>query len=114
MPGDSAYIESHRDDGHNYGCSFIEFDGKGGFLGYDQFENALKVLDTRKAQSDVLLVIYCHGWMNNAQSGDVLHASTRAANTRYAGRLGVRPSSTSPHRQDRRGGNFLTWRTDQL
>jgi hypothetical protein len=21
----------------------------------------------------VLLVIYCHGWMNNAQSGDVLH-----------------------------------------
>jgi len=72
-PGDSAYIESHRADGHNYGCSFIEFDGKGGFLGCDQFENALKVLDTRKAQSDVLLVIYCHGWMNNAQSEDVLH-----------------------------------------
>src|SRR3984893_9177936 len=73
MPGNSAYIESHRADGHNYGCSFIEFDGKGSFLGVDQFENSLKVLDTRKARSDVLLVIYCHGWMNNAQSGDVLH-----------------------------------------
>jgi hypothetical protein len=67
--GDSAYIESQRSDGHNYGCSFIEFDGKGSFLGEDQFENALKVLDARKARSDVLLVIYCHGWMNNAQSG---------------------------------------------
>ena len=71
--GNSAYIESHRADGHNYGCSFIEFDGKGSFLGDDQFENSLKVLDTRKARSNVLLVIYCHGWMNNAQSGDVLH-----------------------------------------
>jgi hypothetical protein len=72
-PSNSAYIESHRADGHNYGCSFIEFDGKGSFLGYDQFENSLKVLDTQKARSDVLLVIYCHGWMNNAQSEDVLH-----------------------------------------
>src|SRR5258708_19668050 len=71
--GDSAYIESHRGDGHNYGCSFIEFDGKGSFLGEDQFENASKVLDARKARSDVLLIIYCHGWMNNAQSGDLLH-----------------------------------------
>src|SRR5260370_35825150 len=72
-PGDSAYIESHRADGHNYGCSFIEFDGKGGFLGIDQFENALKVLETRKAQSDVLLVIYCHGGMKHARSTHVLH-----------------------------------------
>jgi hypothetical protein len=71
--GDSAYIESHRPVGPNYGCSFIEFDGKGGFLDYRQFDNALRVLQTRKAQSNVLLVIYCHGWNNNAQSGDVLH-----------------------------------------
>jgi len=47
-PGNSAYIESHRADGHNYGCSFIEFNGKGSFLGVDQFENSLKVLDTQK------------------------------------------------------------------
>jgi hypothetical protein len=71
-PGASAYIESHRPDGHNYGCSFIEFDGKGGFLGFDQFSHALAVLSQRKEQSNVLLVIYCHGWNNNAQSGDVL------------------------------------------
>jgi hypothetical protein len=38
MPGNSAYLESHRANGHNYGCSFIEFDGKGSFLGHDQFE----------------------------------------------------------------------------
>src|SRR5258708_19419094 len=70
--GDSAYIESHRAGGNNYGCSFIEFYGKGSFLGEDQFENALEGLDARKARSAVLLVIYFNGWVNNAQSLAVL------------------------------------------
>ncbi len=71
--GSRLYIESHRPNGPNYGCSFIEFDGKGGFLNYEQFEKALQILEARKAPSNILLVIYCHGWNNNAQSGDVLH-----------------------------------------
>src|SRR5579864_2361181 len=71
-PGDSAYLESHRAAGPNYGCSFIEFDGKGGFLSFNQFSTAERRLKERKAKSSVLLVIYCHGWNNNSQSADVL------------------------------------------
>ena len=107
-PGDSAYIESQRPTGANYGCSFIEFDGKGGFLSFGQFDKALNVLNARKAQSDVLLVIYCHGWNNNAQSGDVLHfvsflrrlsdsTSIRSKNLRVEGvYLGWRGSQYKP------------------
>lgn len=68
----SAYIEFRRETGPNYGCSFIEFDGKGGFLDFGQFKHALSRLDELKARSDVLLVLYCHGWNNNPQSADVI------------------------------------------
>ena len=95
-PGNTAYIQSHRSDGRNYGCSFIEFDGRGGLLDFDQLTNAGKVLDGRKKDSNVLLVIYCHGWNNNAQSEDVLRfvsflrrlsdsSSVRTANLRVEG-----------------------------
>src|SRR5260370_35552164 len=103
--GDSAYIESHRAGGNNYGCSFIEFDGKGSFLGEGQFENALEVLDARKARSDVLLVICCHGWMNNAQSGDVLHFVI------FPRRL--TDSSSIPLQNLRVEGVYLGWRGAQ-
>lgn len=71
-PGDSAYIESKRKEGTNYGCSFIEFDGRGGFLNFPQYSHAKAMLQKLKAKSNVLLVIYCHGWNNNAQSADVI------------------------------------------
>lgn len=70
---DAAYIESNRTNGSNYGCSFIEFDGKGGYLSFAQYQHARSILEKRKAKSNVLLVMYCHGWNNNAQSSDVIH-----------------------------------------
>lgn len=71
-PGESALVTSHRPSKYrNYGCSFIEFDGRGGFLEYGQFVGARAELARLKAQSNVLLVLYCHGWQNNAQSADV-------------------------------------------
>lgn len=104
-PGDSAYIESHRSDGRNYGCSFIEFDGRGGFIRYNQLLNALKVLDERKQRSSVLLVIYCHGWNNNSESGDVL---------RFMGFL-QRLSDSDAIRAEglRVEGAYLAWRGSQ-
>src|SRR5258708_21219460 len=66
--GDSAYIESHRAGGNKYGFSFIEFYGKGSFLGEDQFQKAFKVLHARKAGSDANLFNYCHWRMNNTPS----------------------------------------------
>lgn len=70
--GDSAYLQSHRAVRPNYGCSFIEFDGKGGFLSFEQYSAAERRLKRLKSQSSVLLVIYCHGWNNNSQSADVV------------------------------------------
>ena len=72
-PGDSPYIESNGANGPKYGCSFIEFDGKGGVLDYNQYQHATEVLKKRAASSNVLLVLYCHGWNNNAQSTDVIN-----------------------------------------
>ena len=104
-PADSAYIESHRPNSANYGCSFIEFDGKGGFLDFGQFDHAVKVLDDRKKQSNVLLVIYCHGWNNNAQSGDVLHFVS------FLRRLS--DSNSIRSKEMRVEGVYLAWRGSQ-
>src|ERR1700736_4461048 len=71
-PGDDAYLVSHREAGPNYGCSFIEFDGKGGFLNFEQYQRAQERLKQLRNKSNVLLVIYAHGWNNNAQSADVI------------------------------------------
>lgn len=75
-PGESAYVESNglsgRNLGRKYGCSFIEFDGKGGFLDVTQLKHAKEILTERATASNVLLVLYCHGWNNNAQSDDVI------------------------------------------
>jgi hypothetical protein len=102
---DSAYIESHRKIGPNYGCSFIEFDGKGGFLDYGQYQHALAKLDELKARSDVLLVIYCHGWNNNPQSGDVI---------RFVGFLRRLADSGSIRAKHLRvEGVYLAWRGSQ-
>ena len=74
--GDSAresyYIETADTAEAKFSCSFIEFDGMGDYLLFEQHEDAWKrVLGLAKA-TPVLLVIYCHGWKNNSQSGDVL------------------------------------------
>src|SRR5438270_4811932 len=63
-PAEDAYIESRHSVGQNYGCSFIEFDGNGGFLSFDHYAQAQKRLKQLKAKSDLLLIIYCHGWNN--------------------------------------------------
>jgi hypothetical protein len=104
-PGNTAYIESQRVGGRNYGCSFIEFDGRGGMLDFNQLTDAKKVLDERKRASDVLLVIYCHGWNNNAQSGDVL---------RFVSFLRRLSDSTSIQAAGIRvEGVYLAWRGSQ-
>jgi hypothetical protein len=49
MPGNSANLESHRADGHNYGCSFIEFVAKAVYLVMTGSRNSLKVLGQPKS-----------------------------------------------------------------
>jgi len=100
-PGESAYIESNGNEGPKYGCSFIEFDGKGGFLDYNQLRNAKLVLKKRAITSNVLLVIYCHGWNNNAQSDDVIQFMS------FLRRLSI------TKRNLRVEGVYLSWRGSQ-
>lgn len=72
-PARSAYIESQG--ALKYACSFVEFDGKGDLLAPEQVVNLEHRLhdEAGKAGSHVILVFYCHGWRNNAQSGDVAY-----------------------------------------
>lgn len=69
----SASLESRGGDSPNYGCSFIEFDGKGGFLNFGQLNEAVANMEGLKKKGPVMLVLYAHGWQNNAQSNDVLY-----------------------------------------
>jgi hypothetical protein len=73
VPARSDYIESRGP--HKYACSFVEFDGKGDLLAPEQVVNLENRLRKEAAAGGprILLVFYCHGWRNNAQSGDVAY-----------------------------------------
>jgi len=53
-------------------CSFVEFDERGDFLDFDQHLDCRRRLKNLTDQGNFLLVIYCHGWKNSSQSGDVV------------------------------------------
>ena len=55
-------------------CSFVEFDERGDYLDFEQHTNAWKRIRQLSTESTngLILVIYCHGWKNNVQSGDVV------------------------------------------
>jgi len=102
--GDSPSIEGHTPGGATYGCKFIEFDGKGGIINYAQFDDAQKFLTAETKKRPVLLIIYCHGWQNNAQSGDVLRFVT------FLKQLADTPELKG-HRVE---GVFLGWRGSEF
>ena len=94
---DAWYIQGQTAPGRGgqeYSCSFVEFDERGDFLDFDQHTIAWKKILQFSAESrPVLLVIYCHGWKNNSQSGDVLSfnrfLSRLAGSEPYAGKYRV-------------------------
>ena len=52
-------------------CSFVEFDERGDFLDFNQHRACQETLKNLAKTGKLILVIYCHGWKNNSQSGDV-------------------------------------------
>lgn len=101
-PFESYYIESSDAPGPKFSCSFIEFDGMGDYLLFEQHENAWKHLLRLADDSTVLLVMYCHGWKNNSQSADVLRFNAflrQLASTQW-----VRKREFRVH------GVYLAWR----
>ncbi len=71
--GLSAYIEGKNSDGVPISCSFVEFDERGDFLDFQQHRDCEERIRTMVDSGQrVLVMIYCHGWKNNSQSGDVI------------------------------------------
>src|SRR5258705_10085658 len=67
----SWFIEGKVRTGAPVSCSFVEFDERGDFLDFRQHTDCEARLRTLIESNSVLLLIYCHGWRNNSQSGDV-------------------------------------------
>src|SRR5437588_1202803 len=71
--GESWFIESSANaDASVHSCSFVEFDGQGDYINFEQHQHAWKKVSELARQQPLLLVIYCHGWKNNSQSSDVV------------------------------------------
>src|SRR5262245_44675806 len=71
---DAWYIESQPTNGAKpISCSFVEFDERGDYLDFQQHRHAYtKIKGLAQDDERLLVVIYVHGWKNNAQSGDVV------------------------------------------
>lgn len=99
---DSWYIEGKDENAQTFSCSFVEFDGRGDYIDFNQHRAAwTKVKELSDAQK-ILLVFYCHGWKNNSQSGDVLEFNE------FLGRLSASPF-VGAHGY-RVHGVYLSWR----
>ena len=73
--GKRAFIEA-TNAVNPYSCSFVEFDGRGDYIDFQQHHDCWNKIKKFAEDEGVLLVIYCHGWKNNSQSGDVLKFNT--------------------------------------
>lgn len=70
---------------YEYSCSFVEFDGRGDYIDFRQHRYAWEKAKKLAEKQKILLVIYCHGWKNNSQSGDVVEFNS------FLGRLAASP-----------------------
>jgi hypothetical protein len=81
-------------------CSFVEFDGRGDYVDFEQHLDAWHRVRDLANKQPLLLVTYCHGWKNNSQSSDVV---------RFVDFLG-RLASTQAVSGYRVHGVYLGWR----
>jgi len=105
LPADAWYIQSKPADGSKpYSCSFVEFDERGDYLDFTQQRRSWEKIKELSfdQKEELLLVMYCHGWKNNSQSGDVLSFN------RFLGRLAASPDIQK--RNLRVHGVYLAWR----
>jgi hypothetical protein len=102
-PGESWFIESLKTDGASiHSCSFVEFDGQGDYVNFDQHQHVWEKVAELARRQQLLLVIYCHGWKNNSQSYDVVKFCD------FLGRLAA--SSVVANFGYRVHGVYLGWR----
>lgn len=61
--GDAAVESRNPTEGRHYDLAYVEFDEQGDFWDRDQLRRAVEVI---QRTSKPLLVVYVHGWQNNA------------------------------------------------
>lgn len=98
----SWFIEGRTPAGAAVSCSFVEFDERGDFLDFAQHTDCQARIRELVDAGPVLLVLYCHGWKNNSQSGDVAHFND------FLSRLA--DSDDMRQRHLRVHGVYLSWR----
>jgi hypothetical protein len=98
--GKSSFIETKAIE-TPYSYSFVEFDGRGDFIDFQQHQHCWSKIQEFSKDEGVLLVMYCHGWKNNSQSGDVLRFNSFLS--RLAKSEKVKGSGLRVH------GVFLSW-----
>jgi len=98
----SWLIEGRTDKGAALSCSFVEFDERGDFLDFQQHTSCEAQIASLVQSNRVLVVIYCHGWKNSSQSGDVLKFNSFLA--RLADSEEIRQRGMRVH------GVYLGWR----
>lgn len=102
-PGESWFVETAQDGAVPiHSCSFVEFDGHGDYIDFEQHEHAWRKVKELASKQPLLLVIYCHGWKNNSQSSDVVKF------TDFLGRLAATTAVASFNY--RVHGVYLGWR----
>jgi hypothetical protein len=101
--GKSWYIEGMAAAGVPISCSFIEFDERGDFLDFRQhLDCEARLKDLVDRGNKILLLIYCHGWKNSSQSGDVVAFNSFLS--RFAASEEIQKSGLRVH------GVYLGWR----
>src|SRR5207249_4236307 len=89
----SWFIAGKVTNGAQVSCSFVEFDERGDFLDFRQHTDCEARLRSLVESNRLLVLIYCHGWKNSSQSGDVAHFNSflaKLAESEEIQRLGLR------------------------
>ena len=98
----SWYIEGKTAPGVSISCSFVEFDERGDFLDFRQHLDCEARLKGLVERGKILLLVYCHGWKNSSQSGDVVAFNSFLS--RFAASEEIQKSGLRVH------GVYLGWR----
>ncbi|HZQ47793.1 MAG TPA: hypothetical protein VFC07_12315, partial [Verrucomicrobiae bacterium] len=102
----SWYIEGKAKNGAPISCSFVEFDERGDFLDFRQHLSCEATIKNLVQSTNVLVVVYCHGWKNNSQSGDVTEFNS------FLAKLAASPEISSGGL--RVHGVYLAWRGNSV
>jgi hypothetical protein len=101
---DAWFIEGKDTNARPFSCSFIEFDGRGDYIDFNQHKAAWQKVKELAEKEKLLLVFYCHGWKNNSQSGDVVEFNE------FLSRLSASPAVGGSNFNYRVHGIYLAWR----